>query len=213
MAFNKPSPSFLHSACHSFERSSKMRQSFIAAVAFWQAVTGGVATAKPVHVEVRQVTASSSAPASVSISAGASVSPSGVPVTATLFEGENKAFVATPAAPATEPASGCVLATQTPTTITDVFTYNLVASTSYESDFITLSQGLYCTCAGGLMAGIGTSYNHEGTAYLYCETGGRPSTTGAVSTSDPKASAKPGDPLNPDVSLLSCVEASVRMYD
>lgn len=182
--------------------SAKMRQSLIRPFAIWQAFAGGLAIAKPVLVEVRQAVSASSIPASasLSVSAGASVSPSNVPITATLFEAENKAFAATPAAPATEPASGCAIATQTPTTFTEIYTYNLVESTSYESIFMTFSQGLYCTCAGGLMAGIGTSYNHEGTAYLYCQTGGRPSTTGAVSTSDPKASAKPGDPLNPDVS-------------
>ena len=177
-----------------------MRQSFLSTLAF-----GSAALASPVYVQIRQATNGTasnavSISASASASAGASASPE-VPVTATLFEAQNKAFVATPATPpASAPATGCVLATQTPTTITDVFTYNLVDTTSYESDFITLSQGLYCTCAGGLMAGIGTSYNQEGTQYLFCATGGLPSTTGAVSTTAPQASAKPGDPNNPDVS-------------
>lgn len=176
------------------------------------------AWASPVAITRRQAvttSASTSAAAGVSLSTSASVTSASV----TLYSAADRGFAAAPTSDVVSaPSSGCVLATQQLSTFTEVFTSGMdhgrsgfletlliVLSWKVTTDVVTFSAGLYCTCAGDLIAGIVTSFDPSGTAYLYCATGTAASTT-AVGTLAPQASADPGNPDNPDVSSIHALD-------
>lgn len=202
-----------------------MRSSFAATLAFWQ-VLAGTAVGKPVLPVNRRTAEALALPvaqptpgpilppdnhagalyprqASTTTSASAGAAAPAPSVTVTLYQNAENAYDASPAT--TTPSSGCVVATQQQTTDTWLLTFDLVTTTSIETNLITLTSGLYCECGatvvtgsthGGLIAGLGTSYNTAGTQFLYCETGGAVS---PVTTASPTPS--PGSADNPDVSL------------
>lgn len=196
-----------------------MRPTHLSAFALGCALACHGTFASPVQPRPRQDSASSaiitsaaatsssvSIPAASDASAGAAP-PSGVSITATLYQAQVNAYAATPATGTSTPISGCVLATQMASTFTEVWTYSLVAGVSYSTDLLTFTDGLYCQCADGWMAGTVSSFNPEGTEFIFCATGGQDlqtdQPTNAVSTSNPQASALPGDANNPGVSVHS----------
>lgn len=142
-------------------------------------------------------------------SAGASALTGSASVT--LFQNADQKYVANAAAATDTPISGCVLATQQSTTITEAFTYSLISTVSTLVEYDTIPAGLFCNCANGWTAGTRTSYNPEGTLFVYCATGGTLASTNAISTSQPQASAKAGDPNNPDVSATTPALACTKV--
>ena len=166
-----------------------MRRSFILSLCSWH-VFAGSAFVDALYLQPRQRPVSSPAAPAAAVE-----SSSTAPVTTTVFEGENKDYSSAPATTST-PASGCLLNTRAASTST--FEY-LQASSSVSTNVVTVPEGHVCLCAGGTRAGAESSQDNRGTEYWYCQTGTTASRS-AVSTSDPEASADPGNPLNPDVS-------------
>lgn len=189
-----------------------MQSTFIATLAVLCLLD--ISNASPAYrVEVRQVLPRQSNDTAKAVLAAAqavdaavtSLLPNGN-ASMTLFQDSNK-FATAPAPASGAPTSGCVLVTEQASTFTEIDTYALVPTPSTTTLLATFSAGLACTCAGDIIAGVVSSYNPEGTMYLLCATAGHTpadTATDAVSTSNPQASAKPGDPLNPDWADVSC---------
>lgn len=137
-----------------------MRRSFAAALGFWQALAVANPLPNPVRVHPRQdvTTTTSSSSLLSSASAGASLSPTNIAITATFYQA-NQAFVENAAAP-TAVSSGCRIYSQQATTYATIQT---VPGGETESANVGLTAGLYCTCAGTTnIILVGTSYNPHG---------------------------------------------------
>ena len=94
------------------------------------------------------------------------------------------------------------MASQPQSTVTEVFT-------SVTTDIFTLTAGLYCTCAGDLIAGLYTSYaTNNGAPTVYCATGTSGTPTG-IATPSPSA-GNPGSADNPAWASVACDYGSLN---
>lgn len=112
----------------------------------------------------------------------------------TLYQAANNQYVTTPPITAAAPTSGCILLSQTPTTLAETY----ATTTLYDP----IPSGLYCTCANGDQAGTSISADTKGTQYIYCaDTIGN---SAPIATATPTSS--PGQANNTDVSSVAHID-------
>lgn len=169
----------------------------------------GLVHGTPLHLEPRQQNTSTTPTTPPTVPATATLSSSGVDVTGTSQEQQSDSLTFPSA-----PSSGCILASVSATIVSQFNTLPLVSTTSIQTVTLSINDDPYCTCADGLMAGLGSSYNPGGTEFLYCATDGwmNEGPSQAISAVLPEESAEPGSANNSAVSS-TCVSAPSEYRD